>query len=106
MNLVCNNEEVIIGKPIKVTFYLYNGADGSLYRGDGFDMNNASFDIDSNIEVVNKEFDKNSVTLELCLQSYGSYLIKINFYGCSLSAVLNVYQGFGAFPSFDLVIDS
>ena len=84
-------DKAIVGKSINVTFYLYNSGEERLYDGDAFDMNNASFDIDPSIKVVNKEFGKNSITLELIPQKPGNYSINVSFYGCCLSKPLDVF---------------
>ena len=60
------------------------------YDGDLFDMNKVSFDVDSNITIVNKVLHKNSVTLQLIPKNIGVYTIDVNFYGCNLSKTFNV----------------
>ncbi len=103
MSLKSNDNVLVDDAPINLTFYLYNGVNGKLYDGDSFDMNNASFDIDPSIKVLNKELGKSSVTLELIPQ-IGSYYINVNFYGRSLLARLNVSPSIGAFPLIKLEI--
>ena len=103
LNIDVDNYLMINVDTVKVTFYICS-SNGKTYDGNIIDMNDATFDVGSGADVVSKEFGRNSVTLELRILNCGSYPIKINFYGISLSARLNISPTYGAFPLISLEI--
>ena len=60
--------------------------------------------VDPSIKVVNKEFGKNSITLELIPQKPGDYSINVSFYGCCLSKPLDVF-GIDIAPEITMYYD-